>query len=344
MMAMRGDERFGNTMVVWDLHTRSRSRCSTSGRAARDRCAWGRATTGASPRRHYSKLWLLYDAGEKGWQRRKSPTSPMPARCRCRSTSPSPPTTRACGQHLERRRDATVRPVRPARSEADPRAEDRPQLNWCRRAGRKARVLHVVAAGQLGQEGKRRRPVQFFKLRWDGKRLEHRFTIDFLRRGSGLLTRCDRGLRSLCGGSSAGDGPAPRRGAMKRVERVGARTSGPSRSPRCGFRRVSWSATRMPAGRFRARICGSEFECHGRDLRAAALGEAADARVLDSNGSEVTLHDTSATASQFWLSSTRAAPSGDPARHRMREGGTRKFSIGRSTRPRPLVRSASTRP
>ena len=98
---MMGDaeamKRFGNTVVVWDLHTRKpKKMLDVPGAPLEIRCAWGAnhnycfTSTALT-----SKIWLIYEDDEGEWQakavgrhRRRR------ARSRCRSTSRSPPTTR----------------------------------------------------------------------------------------------------------------------------------------------------------------------------------------------------------------------------------------------------------
>ena len=101
---MMGDaeamKRFGNTMVVWDLHTRKPKQIlDVPGAPLEIRCAWG-------PHHNYcftataltSKLWLAYedDKPARGMPRR-SPTLPTPRRSRSRSTCRSRPTINCSG-------------------------------------------------------------------------------------------------------------------------------------------------------------------------------------------------------------------------------------------------------
>ena len=62
-------ERFGNTMVLWDLHTRQPKKIlDVPGAPLEIRCAWGSrndycfTTTALN-----SKLWIIYDDKESGW-------------------------------------------------------------------------------------------------------------------------------------------------------------------------------------------------------------------------------------------------------------------------------------
>ena len=87
---------------------------------------------------------------------RQSPTSAIRPRCRCRSTSASPPTTDPVRRHLHGRQGARVRRQRSAQPEAGLRAEDRQAgQHGLAELGRQARLLHDLAARELGQDGRR---------------------------------------------------------------------------------------------------------------------------------------------------------------------------------------------
>ena len=169
-------KRFGNTVVVWDLHTRKPKKIlDVPGAPLEIRCAWGRDhdycfTT------HGADLEDLADL------RRRARRLAGRGRRRHRRCEQDPAAGRhldlgrrhaALGRHLERRQDAPVRHHRPASSEADLRGEDRrADQHGVAELGREARVLHLVAAGELGQDRGRTGDLQFFKAyTWDGKKL-----------------------------------------------------------------------------------------------------------------------------------------------------------------------------
>lgn len=92
-------QRFGNTMVVWDMHARKPLKVlDVPGAPLEIRCAW-------DPDHRYcftttaltSKLWLLYEERTANGMPRKWQTSGTPPRFPCRWTSRSLPTTPACG-------------------------------------------------------------------------------------------------------------------------------------------------------------------------------------------------------------------------------------------------------
>jgi len=72
-------QRFGNTVVVWDLHTRQPKRVlDVPGAPLEIRCAWGGnycfVTTALT-----SKIYLIYDDSEKGWSAEEVGTIGNPA-------------------------------------------------------------------------------------------------------------------------------------------------------------------------------------------------------------------------------------------------------------------------
>jgi selenium-binding protein 1 len=92
-------KRFGNTVVVWNLHSRKPKKIfDVPGAPLEIRCAWGAShdycfTSTALT----SKIWLIYADAQGEWQAAEVADIGDPAEFRCRSTSPFPPTTRACG-------------------------------------------------------------------------------------------------------------------------------------------------------------------------------------------------------------------------------------------------------
>jgi selenium-binding protein 1 len=183
-------KRFGNTMVVWDLHTRKPKKVfDVPGAPLEIRCAWGAKhdwcmTSTALT----SKLWLVYDSGESGWKAEEvadiadASKVPLPV-----DISISADDSRLW---VNTWNDGTTRLF----DLSDPHApkqilEQRigPQLNMVSQSWDGTRVYFTSSLlanwdKKEGNDG----PVQFLKAYdWDGKALHPRFTIDFLKEGLG---------------------------------------------------------------------------------------------------------------------------------------------------------------
>ncbi len=169
-------KRFGNTVVVWDLHTRKPKKIlDVPGAPLEIRCAWGaRSNYCFTTTALTSKIWLIYEddagrvAGQGRRRHRRSEQDPAAGRHLDHRRRPA-----AVGRHLERRQGPRLFDISdPARAEAGLRGGDRRAgQHGVAELGRQARLLHLVAARELGQEAAPDGDdLQFFKAYdWDGK-------------------------------------------------------------------------------------------------------------------------------------------------------------------------------
>jgi len=183
-------KRFGNTVVVWDLHTRKPKQIfDVPGAPLEIRCAWGAKNDWCiTSTALTSKLWLVYDSGESGWKADEvadiADASKVPL--------PVDISISADDSHLwvNTWNDGTTRLF----DLSDPHAPKQileqkigPQLNMVSQSwdGKRVYFTSSLLANWDKKEGEDG-PVQFFKAYdWDGKVLHHRFTIDFLKEGLG---------------------------------------------------------------------------------------------------------------------------------------------------------------
>ena len=158
-------KKFGNTMVVWDFHTRKPLQTlAGAGRAARDPLgAAARATTTPSPPRALTgKLWGVFRKDDGSFEAVELAPIGDPARARrCRSTSALRRRQLPLRRQLHGRHGARVRRVESAQAESSSHEQQDRQAaqHGVADLGREARLLHVVAARELGQGRRRRRAV-----------------------------------------------------------------------------------------------------------------------------------------------------------------------------------------
>jgi selenium-binding protein 1 len=196
-------KRFGNTVVVWDLHTRKpRKVLDVPGAPLEIRCAWG-------PKHDYcftstaltSKLWLIYedDAGE--WQARAvadigdAGKIPLPVDISIAADDSL--------LWVDTWNDGTVRlydisdPFNPKQVLAEKIGE---QLNMLSQSwdGKRVYFTSSLLANWDKKEAASGGDLQFFKAySWDGKKLNHEFTIDFLQAKLGSPHQMRFGAYSL---------------------------------------------------------------------------------------------------------------------------------------------------
>ena len=194
-------KRFGNTVVVWDLHTRKPKKIlDVPGAPLEIRCAWGAQhnycfTTTALT----SKIWLIYEDGRRATGRpRRSPTSATPSKIPLPvDISISADDTRLWVDTWNDGKTRLFDISRPASSEADLRGEDRrADQHGVAELGREARLLHLVAARELGQDRGRPGDLQYFKATPGTARSSTPQVRDRLRRrrSSARRTRCASAL------------------------------------------------------------------------------------------------------------------------------------------------------
>jgi len=198
-------KRFGNTVVVWDLHTRQPKKIfDVPGSPLEIRCAWG-------PHNNYcftstaltSKIWLIYedDAGE--WQARAvadigdASKVPLPVDISI-SADDSLLWVDTWNDGMARLFDVSD-PFHPVQIQ-----ETRigAQLNMASQSwdGKRVYFTSSLLANWDKQESADGADLQFFKAYlWDGESLQPQFTIDFLAENLGRPHQMRFGAYSLYG-------------------------------------------------------------------------------------------------------------------------------------------------
>jgi selenium-binding protein 1 len=179
-------KRFGNTVVVWNLHTRQPEKIlDVPGAPLEIRCAWG-------PQHDYcftiaaltSKIWLIYEDDNGEWQARDVADIGDPGKL------PLPVDISIAADDsllwVDTWNDGMTRlydisdPFHPTEIYSEKIGE---QLNMLSQSWDGRRVYYTSSL--LANWDKKLAPaggdLQFFKAySWDGDRLKHEFTIDFL--------------------------------------------------------------------------------------------------------------------------------------------------------------------
>ena len=180
-------KRFGNTVVVWDLHTRQpRKVLDVPGAPLEVRCAWG-------ARHDYcftmsaltSKLWLIHEDGNGDWQAQAVANIGDPAKL------PLPVDISIAADDsllwVDTWNDGMVRlfdisdPFKPKEILSEKIGE---QLNMVSQSwdGKRVYFTSSLLANWDKQQASGDGELQFFKAyTWDGSELEHEFTIDFIK-------------------------------------------------------------------------------------------------------------------------------------------------------------------
>jgi selenium-binding protein 1 len=180
-------KRFGNTVVVWDLHTRKpRKVLDVPGAPLEIRCAWG-------PKHDYcftmsaltSKLWLIHEDNNGEWQAQAVADIGDPAKL------PLPVDISIAADDsllwVDTWNDGRTRlfdisdPFRPKEILSEQIGE---QVNMVSQSwdGKRVYFTSSLLANWDKQQAKDGGDLQFFKAyRWDGDTLQHEFTIDFLK-------------------------------------------------------------------------------------------------------------------------------------------------------------------
>ncbi len=196
-------KRFGNTVVVWNLHTRQPEKVfDVPGAPLEIRCAWGARnnycfTTTALT----SKIWLIYEDPEQGWQAKAvadigdASKIPLPVDISI-SADDSKLWVNTWNDGMTRVFDVS-----------DPFA---PKEVFTRKIGAQVNMLSQSWDGErvyftsslLSNWDKREAPegedLQYFKAyTWDGKALEHKFSIDFIEAKLGMPHQMRFGARAL---------------------------------------------------------------------------------------------------------------------------------------------------
>ena len=179
-------QRFGNTVVVWDLHTRKpRKVLDVPGSPLEIRCAWG-------PHHNYcftmsaltSKLWLIYEDDRGEWQAQAvadigDPDKlPLPVDLSI-AADDSLLWVDTWNDGMARLYDIS-NPFEPKQILAEKIGE---QVNMASQSwdGKRIYFTSSLLANWDKQQATDGADLQFLKAYdWDGKQLKHAFTVDFL--------------------------------------------------------------------------------------------------------------------------------------------------------------------
>jgi selenium-binding protein 1 len=196
-------KRFGNTVVVWDLHTRKPKKIlDVPGAPLEIRCAWG-------PRHDYcftttaltSRLWLIYEDDTGEWQAKAvadigdAEKIPLPVDISIAADDSL--------LWVNTWNDGTARlydisdPFKPKEILTEKIGE---QLNMLSQSwdGKRVYFTSSLLANWDKKAAKEGGDLQFFKAyTWDGKQLNHEFSIDFLQAKLGSPHQMRFGAYSL---------------------------------------------------------------------------------------------------------------------------------------------------
>jgi len=198
-------KRFGNTVVVWDLHTRQpRKILDVPGAPLEIRCAWGSRSnycftaTGLT-----SKLWLIYEDENEEWQARAvadigdAAKVPLPVGMSI-SADDKLLWVDTWNDGMARLFDVS-NPFAPREIYAEHVGAqlNMPSQSW---DGKRMYFTSSVLANWDKAEAPRGEDLQYFKAyAWDGSKLELQFAIDFLAEKLGRPHQMRFGAYSLYG-------------------------------------------------------------------------------------------------------------------------------------------------
>ncbi len=196
-------KRFGNTVVVWDLHTRQPKQVlDVPGAPLEIRCAWGAQhdycfTSTALT----SKLWLIYEDGQGEWQAKAvadigdAGKIPLPVDISI-AADDSLLWVDTWNDGMARLYDISD-PFNPREMLTEKVGE---QLNMLSQSwdGKRLYFTSSLLANWDKKQATGTGDLQYFKAySWDGNRLKHAFTVDFLEAGLGSPHQMRFGAYSL---------------------------------------------------------------------------------------------------------------------------------------------------
>jgi len=201
-------KRFGNTVVVWDLHSRTpRKVLDVPGAPLEIRCAWG-------PQHDYcftttaltSKIWLIYEDDQGEWQAKAvadigdAAQIPLPVDISI-SADDSLLWVDTWNDGMARLFDISdpFKPVQVMETKIGAQVNMTSQ-SW---DGKRVYFTSSLLANWDKQEAPAGEDLQYFKAyTWDGKQLNHEFTIDFVAANLGSPHQMRFGAYSLYGQSN----------------------------------------------------------------------------------------------------------------------------------------------
>jgi selenium-binding protein 1 len=203
-------KRFGNTVVVWDLHTRKpRKILDVPGAPLEIRCAWG-------PHNNYcftstaltSKIWLIYEDAAGEWQAQavadigNAAEIPLPVDISI-SADDSLLWVDTWNDGKARLFDISD-PFKPVQIQE---TKVGAQVNMTSQSwdGKRVYFTSSLLANWDKVEAPEGEDLQYFKAyHWDGKELKHQFSIDFVAENLGLPHQMRFGAYSLYGKARPG--------------------------------------------------------------------------------------------------------------------------------------------
>lgn len=203
-------KRFGNTVVVWDLHTRKPKKIlDVPGAPLELRCAWGSyhnyCFTSAALT---SKLWLIYEDEQGEWQAKEVATIADPSKI------PLPADISITADDSALWVDTWSDGMTRLFDISDPHHPKQiyekkigTQVNMASQSWDGTRVYFTssLLANWDKTEAEAGQPLQFFKsYAWDGKELTEKFAIDFLAAKLGAPHQMRFGARSLYASGTTG--------------------------------------------------------------------------------------------------------------------------------------------
>jgi selenium-binding protein 1 len=201
-------KRFGNTVVVWDLHSRKPKKVlDVPGAPLEIRCAWG-------PHNDYcftttaltSKIWLIYEDAEGEWQAQAvadigdATQLPLPVDISI-SADDSLLWVDTWNDGKARLFDISD-PFKPVQIQE---TKIGAQINMTSQSwdGKRVYFTSSLLANWDKVEAPEGEDLQYFKsYTWDGEKLNHEFTIDFVAENLGLPHQMRFGAYSLYGQSN----------------------------------------------------------------------------------------------------------------------------------------------
>ncbi len=196
-------QRFGNTVVVWDLHARQpRKILDVPGAPLEIRCAWGsRSDYCFTSTALTAKIWLIYEDAAGKWHAKDvadigdASKIPLPVDISI-SADDSLLWVSTWNDGMVRLFDVSD-PHAPK-----PRFEQRigEQVNMISQSWDGERVYFTSSLLSNWDKTEGEHDLQYFKLYgWDGEQLQHRFSIDFLEAGLGSPHQMRFGAYALYG-------------------------------------------------------------------------------------------------------------------------------------------------
>jgi selenium-binding protein 1 len=193
-------KQFGNTVVIWNLHTRQPKKIlDVPGAPLELRCSWGPGTYCFTTTALTARIWLIYEDEQGEWQAKAVGTVgnpdevPLPVDIKLTSDSRIL-WVNTFNEGMSRAYDVSD-PFNPKEIYAHKHGKDGDQINMHSLSWDGTRVY--VTTSLLSMWDKRNAGQYLKGYGWDGKQLSHRFTVDFIKEGLGRPHQPRFGARQL---------------------------------------------------------------------------------------------------------------------------------------------------